>query len=90
LPLPAAPGRPEPTPERAVEDLALSFPTITVDGHVPAVLRDAHGGFGAHVIVLDARGRIAIELAIPSGFPLSFYALVTQETLDEALASATH
>jgi hypothetical protein len=81
------PRGPDPPAEHAVEDLALSFPTIRVDDHATLFLRDAHGGFGPHVVVLDARGRVAAELATHSGFPFSFYGLVTQETLEQALVS---
>ena len=66
--------------KRAVEKLALSFPTIFVDGFA---------GWEAHVLVLDAGGRVSLELAARPHSFLSFYSLVTQETLEEALASAT-
>jgi hypothetical protein len=78
---------------RAVKDLALSFPTMVVDPRedfARPLIWDAHGHFGPHVLVLDGRGRIAVELASASDNHLAFYAVVTQEALEDALASATH
>jgi hypothetical protein len=77
---------------RAVESLALSFPTILVDAFATdatTTLLHGPGGRGPHVLVLDSGGRVAVELATPSRGFLSFYSLVTQETLEKALVSAT-
>jgi hypothetical protein len=78
--------------KRAVEKLGLSFPTILVDPFAsdatPALLRGP-AGWGPYILVLDAGGRVAAELAARSRSFLSFYSLVTQATLEKALASAT-
>jgi hypothetical protein len=77
---------------RAVENLALSFPTILVDAFATdatTALLHGPGGWGPHVLVIDAGGRVAVELATPSRGFLSFYSLVTQDTLEKALVSAT-
>jgi hypothetical protein len=77
--------------DRTVRDLALSFPTISLDGPEGQLFsRNAREGFGPYIVVLDAQGRVAVELASQAGRdPLSVFALVMQETLEEALASAT-
>lgn len=78
--------------KRAVERLALGFPTILVDGFGPEAtdkLLRAPPGWGPHVLVFDAGGRVVVELATPSHSLLSWFSLVTQETLEKALASAT-
>jgi hypothetical protein len=75
---------------RAAQHVGLGFPLLLqqgLRGGPTALLRDARGGFDPHVVVLDAEGRIAAELATPSRRGAHF-ALVSQQTLEQALAAA--
>lgn len=76
---------------RLVRELGLTFPTIAVTGRdsVPLLDQDAHGNAVPHVLAVDSTGAVALELAVPASSRLWFRAgLVTQDALDEALASA--
>jgi hypothetical protein len=69
----------------------LRFPAVEIEDlwKTKAIYWDAHERFGLAVLALDAKGRIAAELATPQAPSHPWdYGLLTQQALEDALAAA--